>query len=159
MEILKLCLFFNYTPVIITPPFQPLTVSHPISRPLCTSPWGCPHTHNHSTTSCQASPILGTSSLSRIRCVFPPWVRARQSSSVYMLGTLDQQVYAAWLLAQSLRDFQGQGFLRLLVFLLGCKTPGSLSLLGTCEWTMWGWNQWKKQEEFIVPLNWGHPRP
>jgi Na+/phosphate symporter len=46
--------------------------------------------------------------------------RADKSSAVYVSRALYQLVYAAWLVAQCLRDLEGPGQLRLLVFPWGC---------------------------------------
>ena len=42
---------------------------------------------------------------------------------MYVLGVSHQIVYAAWLVAEWLRDFKGPGQLRLLVFLWGHSPP------------------------------------
>jgi hypothetical protein len=41
----------------------------------------------------------------------------------------------------------------------GCKTLGTLAYQGPPEWTTWSWNGCQKQEEFIVPVQSGSPRP
>jgi hypothetical protein len=59
-------------------------------------------------------------------CFFSHWGQTRQSSAIYVLGAFDQLGYAAWLVAQCLRDLRGPDWLRMLVFLWGCPPPQSL---------------------------------
>jgi hypothetical protein len=53
--------------------------------------------------------LPGTSSLLRVRCIFSDRVQTQQSSAVHVLGASYQLVYAAWLVAQCLRDLRGPG--------------------------------------------------
>jgi hypothetical protein len=109
---LLLLLFkFFYTIVIIPLLVHPSTLPHSISPspspkdvptplpPHLPTPWG--------------------SSLLRVGCIFSHWGQTIQSSALYVLGTSYQLVYAAWLVAQCLRDLRGPELLKLLVFLWG----------------------------------------
>jgi hypothetical protein len=51
--------------------------------------------------------LPGDSSLSRIRCIVSEWSQTCKSSSVCVLGTSYQLVYAAWLVVQCLSDLRG----------------------------------------------------
>ena len=57
----------------------------------------------------QMSPLPGASGLSRVRIryIFSHWGQTRQSSAVNVLGASYQLVYAAWVVAQCLRDLGG----------------------------------------------------
>jgi hypothetical protein len=57
----------------------------------------------------QASPLPGASSLSQVRDIFSHWDQTRKSFAMYVLGVSHQIVYAAWLVAEWLRDFKGPG--------------------------------------------------
>ena len=48
----------------------------------------------------QTSPLPGASSLLRVRCIFSDGTKTRQSSAVYVLGTLYQLLYAASLVGK-----------------------------------------------------------
>ena len=65
----------------------------------------------------QTSPIPGASGLLRVRCTFSHWCKTRHSSAAYVLGASNHLVFAAWLVAQCLRDPGSPGQLRLLFFL------------------------------------------
>ena len=62
----------------------------------------------------------GVPSLCGIRLILSHWGQTRQPSAAYVLGALDQPMYALWLVAQSLGAPRGPGYLTLLVFLWGC---------------------------------------
>jgi hypothetical protein len=62
-----------------------------------------------------------------VRCILSHWGQTRKSSAVYVSGASHQLVYAAWLVAQSLRDVRGPGLLRLLVLLWGHPDPQLLA--------------------------------
>ena len=100
-------LFFNllYSPVIILLPVHPLTVSHPIPpSPISKRMSLPPQPPSH-----QTSPLPGASGLSQVRCIFSHWGQTRQTSAVYASGASYQLVYAAWLVAQCLRDLRESG--------------------------------------------------
>ena len=96
LVLLLLLLLFHpfYHPV--TPPVCPPTVPHLISPPLSPRCPQAPHpTRPPHSLEPQASQGLGISSLTS------------QSSAVYGSGASDQLMYAAWLVAQCLRDLYG----------------------------------------------------
>jgi hypothetical protein len=85
-------------PLLILPPAVP----HPIPPPP--SPKGCPQHSPHP----KVSPLPEASSLLRVRRIFSYWSQIRQSSAVHVSGASYQLVYAAWLVAQNLRDLAVQ---------------------------------------------------
>ena len=98
-----LILFYSpiITPLLVCLPTGP----HPIPSPPCLQDVS-PSTHQ---TPCQASPLPRDPSLLRVRYVFSHWGQNRQPSAVYVSATLGQLLYAAWLMAQFLRDLRGPG--------------------------------------------------
>ena len=108
----SLVFFFN-SPVFIHFLVHPLAILYVIPPPPVSKrmPHLPPPPH-------QTSPLLGASSLLRVRYIFPDWTQIIQSTVVYVLEALYQLVYAAWLVAQYLSILRGPGQLRLLVFLL-----------------------------------------
>jgi hypothetical protein len=63
----------------------------------------------YTSTPRQASLFSGASSLSRVRCIFSHWGQTRPCSAIYVFRALYQLVYAAWLVAQCLRDLRESG--------------------------------------------------
>lgn len=96
--------------------FSPVIFSLPVHFPTVPPHPTPPHPD-------RPSLLSGFSSLMRVRCVFFYWDQTSQSSAVYVLGALYQLMYAAWLVAQNLRDLRGFGYLRLLFYLWGCPPP------------------------------------
>jgi hypothetical protein len=89
-----------YTPYFIPCPGHPLIVPHPhytVSR-------GYPQPSPHHT-----SKVPSVSSLLRVRCIFSDWIKTQLSSTVYVLSSSYQLVYAAWLVVQCLRDIEVPG--------------------------------------------------
>jgi hypothetical protein len=72
----------------------------------------------------QASQGLGASCLTEARPSNLLWYMCQ--------GPSEQLVYAAWLVAQCLRDLGGPGWLRLLVFLWGHPSPQLLPVGKNC---------------------------
>jgi hypothetical protein len=65
------------------------------------SPRGCPYSSPYLT-----SKLPGASSLLRVRCIISEWTQTQKSSTVNVLGTSYQLVYAVCLVVQCLRDLR-----------------------------------------------------
>ena len=73
------------------------------------SPPHLPHSHHTKTLNSLRSPVL------RVRWIFYDWTQTWQSFAVYMLGTSNQLVYAAWLVVHCMANL----FFYYFYFLLG----------------------------------------
>ena len=99
---------FFYSPDFIPLLVHALNVLHDIPPPHPTliskrmSPSNLPPLH-------QTYPLPGASKLLRVRCISSDRVHTPKPSAVYVLGPLYQLMYAAWLVAQCLRDLRGSG--------------------------------------------------
>ena len=74
--------------------------------------WPTSHILSSSPVAMRMSPpssLPGASQLWRVLCIFSDWTHTRQPSAIYALRAPYQLVYAAWLVAQCLRDLRDPG--------------------------------------------------
>lgn len=86
---------------------QPLSVS-PLTDPYPLSPLSLlqEDVPTLPPTPQQASPLTGSPSLSRVRCIFSPWSQTKQSSTVYVLGP-----HICWYMLPTVWEISKPGFI------------------------------------------------